>query len=140
MSKRMAVVSAAVVLGSVMIVYGDSVPAAAEPLVPPGACAADLTNETGSLVPEDLSIPIPFPQLAPVPYPAPTTEPTRIDPEPLPADPCLDPCPDLTDETREPTTLSSELNIPRIGFEFKPFTIPIPIPGPEVQLPPPPDP
>ncbi|ORI18977.1 carbohydrate-binding protein [Rhodococcus sp. 1163] len=140
MSKRMAVVSAAVVLGSVVIVYGDSVPAAAESLVPPGACAADLTNETGSLVPEDLSIPIPFPQLAPVPYPAPTTAPTRIDPEPLPADPCVDPCPELTDETREPTTLSSELNIPRIGFEFKPFTIPIPIPGPEVQLPPPPDP
>lgn len=140
MSKRLALTMAAVVLGSTALIYSEEPVAFAQPALPPGACAADLTNETGSLVPEKLDLPIPYPVIAPVPYPAPTEPTVRVDQEPLPADPCTDPCPDLTDEEPNPMTLSSELNIPQIGFRFNPFTIPIPVPGPEQVLPPPPDP
>ncbi len=140
-SNRLAVGTVVVLLGSVVLVYGEGPDAAADPLVPPGACATDLTNEMGSLIPDKLDLPIPYPKIMPVPYPAPTTPQVRVPQEPLPADPCTDPCPDLTvEEPPKTATLSSVLNIPQIGFTFTPFTIPIPIPGPAQELPPPPDP
>ncbi len=48
-------------------------------------------------VPPQIDIPIPVPQLTPVPVPDPPHDNTRIVPEPLPADPCRNPCPDIRD-------------------------------------------
>lgn len=66
-----------------------------------GPCAGD-TWRHESLVPKDLDIPVPYPVITTVPYPAPEPDPVRIDPPPLPVDPCTDPCPDLTDEPAHP--------------------------------------
>lgn len=48
-------------------------------------------------VPPQIDIPVPIPQLTPVPVPDPPHDNTRIVPEPLPADPCRNPCPDIRD-------------------------------------------
>ncbi|WP_084487813.1 DUF4185 domain-containing protein [Nocardia sienata] len=48
-------------------------------------------------VPPQIDIPVPVPQLQPVPVPDPLPDNTRIVPDPLPADPCQNPCPDIRD-------------------------------------------
>ena len=48
-------------------------------------------------VPPQIDIPVPVPQLQPVPVPDPPPDNTRITPDPLPADPCHNPCPDIRD-------------------------------------------
>lgn len=48
-------------------------------------------------VPPRIDIPVPVPQLQPVPVPDPAPDNTRITPDPLPADPCHNPCPDIRD-------------------------------------------
>ncbi|TXG92470.1 DUF4185 domain-containing protein [Rhodococcus rhodnii] len=103
-----------------------------------GPCASDVSNEVGSIIPEELDIPIPYPAITTVPYPAPEPPQERYDPGPLPPDPCTDPCPDLTDDDQRPSNLSSEIGIPRLGLDFNPFYFGIPVPGPEQELPPPP--
>ncbi|WUD63100.1 DUF4185 domain-containing protein [Nocardia sp. NBC_00511] len=45
-----------------------------------------------------LHIPYPVPDFVPVPVPGPRQDNTRITPEPLPADPCVNPCPDLRND------------------------------------------
>ncbi|NLU84636.1 DUF4185 domain-containing protein [Rhodococcus sp. HNM0569] len=144
MAKRLVATAAVVVLcaGSTGVLAGG--PAGAQPAdasngVPgSGPCETDLSNEVGSIVPDELDIPIPYPAITTVPTPAPEPEPVRIDPGPLPADPCTDPCPDLTDNDERPGNLSSDIGIPRLGLQFNPFYFGIPVPGPEQELPPPP--
>lgn len=68
----------------------------------------------------------------------PEPEPTRVQME-LPADPCMDPCPDLTDEPAQPPSLAEQLGIPEILLSPKPFHFAIPGPGPDPgPVPPPP--
>ncbi|GAM44489.1 DUF4185 domain-containing protein [Nocardia seriolae] len=51
--------------------------------------------------PDDtIHIQVPVPQFTPVPVPGPRQDDTRIDPAPLPADPCANPCPDIRDDPR----------------------------------------
>ncbi|EKT80915.1 hypothetical protein WSS_A19534 [Rhodococcus opacus M213] len=144
MSKRWVASVAAVAIGSGMIAYSNQNAAVAEPepvsngIPGSGPCASEVSNETHSLIPEKLEIPIPYPKITTVPYPAPVTEPVRVS-QALPADTCTDPCPDLTDETDQaPGNLSSVLNIPDVSVKFTPFHFGIPVPGADIQLPPPP--
>ncbi|AOW93929.1 carbohydrate-binding protein [Rhodococcus sp. WMMA185] len=120
--------------------------------------AKEPPGPSGPLIPPTISIPIPYPdfQLVPVPGPAPAP-PTRVAQD-LPADPCADPCPDLTDD-EEPQPESGESGssgsagsgslgssgssdsagssssggsgslLPKIQLEPRPETIPIPYPG-----------
>ncbi|NUS93034.1 MAG: DUF4185 domain-containing protein [Nocardia sp.] len=53
-------------------------------------------------VPPRIDIPVPVPQLQPVPVPDPPPDNTRISPEPLPVDPCHNPCPDIRDTPKPP--------------------------------------
>ncbi|MEC3914182.1 DUF4185 domain-containing protein [Nocardia sp. CDC160] len=49
--------------------------------------------------PDDtIHVQIPVPQFTPVPIPGPRPDNTRIEPAPLPADPCANPCPDLRND------------------------------------------
>ncbi|MFC4603844.1 DUF4185 domain-containing protein [Rhodococcus kronopolitis] len=56
--------------------------------------AADVGQTTG---PPRLDLKYPWPEIVPVPVPDPAPNLTRVPQDPLPADPCADPCPDLTD-------------------------------------------
>ncbi|WP_280443469.1 DUF4185 domain-containing protein [Nocardia brasiliensis] len=47
--------------------------------------------------PPQLDIPLRIPDVIPVPVPDPPQLDTRIEPQPLPADPCRNPCPDIRD-------------------------------------------
>lgn len=128
------VLAAATVL-AVAATVGSSVAAAADPMVPvagTGPCASDPPPVHESILPKKLDIPIPYPAIEPVTYPAPEPVPVRIAPPPLPADPCTNPCPDLTDgPDLSPSGLSSALGLPQIGVRFTPFVFGIPVPGPD---------
>ncbi|MBH0781232.1 DUF4185 domain-containing protein [Nocardia bovistercoris] len=50
-------------------------------------------------IPPQIDIPIPWPEITPVP-PDPAQDNTRIVPEPLPIDPCHNPCPDVRDSQK----------------------------------------
>lgn len=112
------------------------------------------------LLPEKFEIPVPVPQFTPVPVPDPPQDNTRIEPEPLPADPCATPCPDVRDVPADPPIGSETENmpppnktgtgssagsgepvkVPRLEFKQEIEPIPIPIPGPDLippQLAPP---
>ncbi|MEV0294241.1 DUF4185 domain-containing protein [Nocardia sp. NPDC050710] len=113
-------------------------------------------------IPPQIDIPIPVPELTPVPVPDPPQDNTRIDPEPLPEDPCRNPCPDVRDtpepvETAEPRTApdtgsasgsssgsssgsgpdsgSGMFSLPRIQIRPEIEPIPIPVPGGEGDAP-----
>lgn len=75
-------------------------------------------------IPEKIEIPIPWPQLTPVPVPDPPQNDTRIDPEPLPDDPCRNPCPDIRDAVRP--------DAPSTGTDPEPHPGPAPQEKPEV--------
>lgn len=140
MSRRLLAAAAAVTFGSATIVYSNNSEALAQPSQVPGTgpCASEVSNEVGSIIPEELDIPIPYPAVTTVPYPAPEPPQTRVPQQELPADPCMDPCPDLTDDDERPGNLSSVVNIPRLGVKFNPFYFGIPVPGEGDPVPPPP--
>ncbi|MFD4180482.1 DUF4185 domain-containing protein [Rhodococcus sp. NPDC058514] len=150
-------------------VFGAA-PATAAP-APTNACGEsgfDPSAGDESAGPGGIDIKIPLPQIVPVPVPDPPQDQTRIPQAPLPADPCADPCPDITDPV--PTAESgsgsgsdsgsgswsdsgsgssigssgssagSGPGLPRFSIVPDPEPIPIPIPGPDQPLPPPPDP
>ncbi|WP_328389620.1 DUF4185 domain-containing protein [Nocardia sp. NBC_00416] len=62
-------------------------------------------------VPPQIDIPVPVPQLQPVPVPDPPPDNTRITPDPLPADPCHNPCPDIRD-TPKPVAPKTDESTP----------------------------
>lgn len=146
-------------------------PAAAAPTTPTNSCgeagfdpsAAD--GGGGSPLPGNIDIRYPWPQIVPVPIPDPPQDQTRIPQQPLPADPCADPCPDLTDpgpdqpdsgsggssgssfgsDGSSGSSFGSSLgsngsSVPRFSIGPDPEPIPIPIPGPPQPLPPAPTP
>ncbi|WP_280468694.1 DUF4185 domain-containing protein [Nocardia cyriacigeorgica] len=102
-------------------------------------------------LPPQIDIPIPVPQLTPVPVPDPPHDNTRIAPEPLPTDPCHNPCPDIRD-TDKPTESApgpqapdsgsgsgsgsgsasgsaEPIKLPKIQIKPEIEPIPIPVPG-----------
>lgn len=83
-------------------------------------------------LPDKIDIPIPYPQIVPVPQYGPLPSNTRVTP-PAPADPCLDPCPELTDAPDVPgpagSSASGGFRIPQIQIRPDAEPIPIPIPG-----------
>lgn len=109
-------------------------------------------------LPPRIDIPVPWPVIVPVPVPGPQPDNTRIDPAPLPKDPCANPCPEVTDnEPPKPPPAPGSgsvgsgsagssgaglFGLPQI--EIRPETEPIPIPvpgqgpGPTPQPAPPP--
>ncbi|MGW0042155.1 DUF4185 domain-containing protein [Rhodococcus sp. NPDC003348] len=80
--------------------------ASAAPSVPTNACGETGFDPSaaaggGPALPGNIDIRYPWPQIVPVPVPDPPQDQTRVPQAPLPADPCADPCPDLTDPAPE---------------------------------------
>ncbi len=115
-------------------------------------------------LPPSVDIPVPYPEIVPVPVPGPKPDNTRIAPEPLPTDPCRNPCPDIRDTPKPPPaeepgkpsepapdsgsasgsgtgsgtgsgSNSGPFNLPNININPEPEPIPIPIPGGEPPAP-----
>ncbi|WP_062993335.1 DUF4185 domain-containing protein [Nocardia anaemiae] len=114
-------------------------PAGAAPSGPvAGPCRTDPPATHAGLVPKTLEVPIPYPVLTVLPPAAAEPAPVRTEME-LPSDPCVNPCPDLTDAPAPPPSPASQLGIPEILLSPKPFHFAIPGPGPDPgQAPPPP--
>ncbi|GAA4485025.1 hypothetical protein GCM10023094_39340 [Rhodococcus olei] len=146
----------------------------AAPHTPTNACneagfdpSAGARTDGDSTLTGNIDIRYPWPQIVPVTVPDPPQNQTRIPQAPLPADPCADPCPDLTDtapkqpdagssgsassgsESSGPSSSGSSFgsslgsngsSVPHFSIGPDPEPIPIPIPGPAQPLPPPPAP
>lgn len=114
-------------------------------------------------IPGNIDIRYPWPQIVTVPVPDPPQDQTRVAQDPLPTDPCADPCPDLTDpapenpdapgssgsESSGPSSSGSSFgssfgsdgsSVPRFSIAPDIEPIPIPVPGPAQPLPPAPAP
>ncbi|SNY87349.1 protein of unknown function [Nocardia amikacinitolerans] len=63
------------------------------------------------VIPPQIDIPVPIPEITPVPVPDPPQDKTRIVPEPLPEDPCRNPCPDIRD-TPKPDIEAADTETP----------------------------
>ncbi len=111
-------------------------PAGAGPV--PGPCATDRPATHEGLVPETFDVPIPYPVITVLPPDRTESAPVRTQME-LPSDPCVDPCPDLTDTPVPPPSPLRQLGIPEILLSPKPFHFAIPGPSPDPgRVPPPP--
>ncbi|MFD0365393.1 DUF4185 domain-containing protein [Nocardia sp. GCM10030253] len=139
MAGRLVAVLGAVVFWSGALVCAErpAVAVPADSAVGAGPCASDPVAKHESLVPKTLDVPIPYPVLTVLPPQPPVSEPTRITME-LPPDPCVNPCPDLTDGPVPPPSLASRLGIPEVLLSPKPFYFGIPGPGPDPGTVPPP--
>ncbi|WP_330233478.1 DUF4185 domain-containing protein [Nocardia sp. NBC_00508] len=141
MAMRILAAVGAMVVGAGMLVYADG-PAAAAPevadgLVGVGPCATDPVPSHEPLVPKTLEVPIPYPVVTVLPPAAPEPAPKRTSME-FPPDPCINPCPDLTDLPGAPPGLAAQLGIPEILLNPKPFHFALPGPGPDPGPAPPP--
>ncbi|WP_373864567.1 DUF4185 domain-containing protein [Nocardia vaccinii] len=110
----------------------------AEPASTPGIgpCATDPVPTHASLVPRTLEIPIPYPVVTVDPGPQPPG-PVKRTVMTLPADPCTDPCPDLTDTPAPAPSLLQRLGLPDVLLNPEPFYFALP-PGPSPHTGPPP--
>lgn len=102
-----------------------------------GPCPSDPEPVHEGLVPKTLEVPIPYPVV--------TVLPPRAEPAPvrtrmqLPLDPCVNPCPDLTDVPAPPPSAANQLGVPEIRLSPQPFHFGVPGPGPDPgPVPPPP--
>ncbi|WP_282786117.1 MULTISPECIES: DUF4185 domain-containing protein [unclassified Nocardia] len=143
MAKRMLAAVGAVVCGAGVLVWGDRPAAEA---VPPGSvagtgpCVTDPKATHEGLLGKTVEVPIPYPVVTVDPGP-PEENRTRVRME-LPADPCANPCPDLTDGPVDPPNLLEQLGIPELRLRPQPFHFafpnpdtPPPPPGPEPVTP-----
>ncbi|WP_280254833.1 DUF4185 domain-containing protein [Nocardia wallacei] len=86
-------------------------------------------------LPPTIDIPVPVPEIVPVPVPGPQPDNTRIDPAPLPPDPCGNPCPDIRDSPKPEPEKPKEPNgskpqtAPELEPEPEPAPTPVPPPG-----------
>ncbi|TSE00378.1 DUF4185 domain-containing protein [Skermania sp. ID1734] len=142
MSKRLAAAISALVFGAGVAAYAAEPHARADANAPTPVGAAPCSTEPSPthapLIGTTQEVIVPYPAVTVVPYPVPATpNPTRIANPTLPANPCDDPCPDLTDEPAQSGGLSSDL--PKFILSPKPFWFGIPVPNPDPpKLPPPP--
>ncbi|WP_067846906.1 DUF4185 domain-containing protein [Nocardia lijiangensis] len=145
MARRLVAAVGAVVFGAGALMYGDRSLALATPEpgiaagVPgSGPCVSDPRPVHEPLVPKTLEVPIPYPVITVLPPQQPDPQPVRTDTA-LPDDPCMNPCPDLTDGPPPPPGLAGQLGIPEILLSPKPFHFGVPGPGPDPgPVPPPP--
>ncbi|MEV4241252.1 MULTISPECIES: DUF4185 domain-containing protein [unclassified Nocardia] len=137
MTRRWVVVFGAVVCAAGVMCAAR--PAGAAPAGPvAGPCVTDPPATHVGLVPKTLEVPIPYPVITVLPPSSAEPAPVRTELE-LPSDPCVNPCPDLTDAQAPPPSPASQLGIPEILLSPKPFHFAIPGPGPDAgQVPPPP--
>ncbi|WP_024801434.1 DUF4185 domain-containing protein [Nocardia sp. BMG51109] len=103
--------TAPALFGVLLTALGLAAPAAAAPApwapAPVNACGEtgfdplarepDPNAPPAPVLPPNIDIPVPIPEIVPVPVPGPQPDNTRIDPAPLPPDPCANPCPDIRD-------------------------------------------
>ncbi|MDR7168098.1 hypothetical protein J2W56_001817 [Nocardia kruczakiae] len=133
--------SVAVVLLGAGLLVGLPGSAVAEPgtataATVPGAgpCATDPVPVHEPVVPKKLEVPIPYPVVTVDQAPPPAiAKRTNVD---LPADPCVSPCPDLTDGPPPPPGLLNRLGVPELLLKPKPFYFALP-PGPSPEPEPP---
>ncbi|MBL1073217.1 DUF4185 domain-containing protein [Nocardia sp. 2] len=82
-----------------------------------------------------IAVPVPVPQILQVPMYGPKADNTRIVADPLPEDPCANPCPDIRDtppKTTPPNTPGGgSVALPQISIKPEPEIIPVPVPGGE---------
>ncbi len=124
----------------VVAVLGTEPTAGAGPATPAGIgpCATDPAPAHESLVPKTLEVPIPYPVVTVDPGAPPPAAPTRTRMA-LPANPCADPCPDLTDKPAPPPDILRRLGLPDVLPHAQPFYFALP-PGPSPRTGPPPPP
>lgn len=126
------------------VLVGALTPAGAEPATDPtaagiGPCTSDPAPVHESLIPKTLENQVPYPVVTVDQGPPPPTPPKRVRME-LPPDPCVNPCPDLTDSPDPPPSLLRQLGIPEVLITGHPFYFAIPAgaPPPPDSPPPPP--
>ncbi|MEU0542819.1 DUF4185 domain-containing protein [Nocardia sp. NPDC005978] len=144
MAKRMLAAVGAVVVGAGMLVSANSPHALADPAesgaekrIPGiGPCKSDPAPVHETLVPDRMEMPIAYPVVTVDPGP-PKENTTRIAME-LPADPCENPCPDLTDAPAAAPSLQEQLGIPQLILKPQPFHFAFPDPDP-APMPPAPE-
>jgi len=124
-------------LGAQPVALADPAPGfGPAPVTGAGPCATDPAPAHESLVPKTLEVPIPYPVVTVDPGPPPPVAPTRTAMT-LPTNPCVDPCPDLTDTLAPPPNLLQRLGLPDVRVNPKPFYFALP-PGPSPHTGPPP--
>ncbi|MEU8901558.1 DUF4185 domain-containing protein [Nocardia sp. NPDC048505] len=103
-----------------------------------GPCLGDPKPVHEGLVPKKLEVPIPYPVVTVLPPEATGPAPVRTRMA-LPVDPCVNPCPDLTDLPAPPPSPANQFGIPEILLSPQPFHFGVPGPGPDPgPVPPPP--
>ncbi|WP_067703397.1 DUF4185 domain-containing protein [Nocardia jejuensis] len=143
MAKRLLAVVGAVVVGAGALVSSNGAIAEAENDIGEaistgvGACGTDPAPQHESLVPKTLEVPIAYPVVTVDPGP-PVENRERVKTE-LPTDPCVNPCPDLTDSPAAPPGLAEQLGLPRLIVRPQPFNFAFPDPNPPA-VPPGPEP
>ncbi|MFC9996382.1 DUF4185 domain-containing protein [Nocardia sp. NPDC127526] len=145
MAKRLVAAVGAVVFGAGMLVSANRPIATALPpesdataAIPGvGPCKSDPAPVHESIVPRTLEVPINYPVITVDPGPPPENR-TRVKME-LPADPCVNPCPDLTDGPARPPSVFEQLGIPQLILRPQPFHFAFPNPN-EPEKPPAPEP
>ncbi|MCP2192694.1 DUF4185 domain-containing protein [Williamsia deligens] len=118
--------------------FAVAAPAAAAPAaaaLPSSGCVNDLPQPArpGSPLPPRIDFGLPYLQFKPVPQFGPQNSRKRIPSPAPPADPCKDPCPDITDPPPPAAQVGSgsgPIAVPKITFTPRPIaTIPVPVPG-----------
>lgn len=140
MAKRVLAAVGAVLCGAGVLVCTDRTAADAvptEPVAGAGACASDPAPTHEGLFAKTVEVPIPYPVVTVDPGP-PRENTTRVRMT-LPADPCANPCPDLTDGSTPLPNLLEQLGIPQVRLRPQPFHFAFPNPNPPV-VPPAPEP
>ncbi|WP_328406978.1 DUF4185 domain-containing protein [Nocardia sp. NBC_00403] len=132
MAGRLVAVLGAVVVAAGVLVCAERAAVAVPEVnaVGVGPCVGDPMATHEPLVPKTIEVPIPYPVVTVLPPQLPEPAPKRVVME-LPADPCTNPCPDLTDGPVPPPGLASRLGIPEILLSLKPFHFAVPGPGPQ---------
>nr|WP_245663594.1 DUF4185 domain-containing protein [Nocardia inohanensis] len=102
-----------------------------------GPCQSDPAPVHESVIPKNLEVPISYPAVTVDPGPAKAVT-NRVKME-LPADPCVNPCPDLTDGPAPAPSVFEQLGLPRLNLRPQPFYFAFPNPSPD-PVPPGPEP
>ncbi|NNH75504.1 DUF4185 domain-containing protein [Nocardia uniformis] len=140
MAKRVLAAVGAVLCGAGVLVGTDRTAAEAlpaEPVAGVGPCLSDPAPVHEGLLGKTVEVPIPYPVVTVDPGP-PKENATRVQME-LPSDPCVNPCPDLTDGPTAAPNLLEQLGIPQLRLRPQPFHFAFPNPD-QPELPPAPEP
>ncbi|MBO0856795.1 MAG: carbohydrate-binding protein, partial [Nocardia sp.] len=130
---------AVVVLGAGILIgpaQASAEPSPATSAPGTGPCASDPPPNHEAVVPKTLEVPVPYPAVTAGGQPSQAPA-TRTDTA-LPANPCTNPCPDLTDGPPPQPGLLGRLGLPDVLIKPKPFYFAFP--GPAQPGPPPPPP